>query len=141
MELLHVGSVESGFLSQLAPCSFLCCLIDVHETAWKSPPSFVGLKAPLDKQHFQAGAVESENHTVGGDGGMRVFIPIATHDFHSGVLSCNHTQVDVGLPEHVPQVGMHSFWSHDRNCFGVNFTQSYGFLLEYESKTKKTSLL
>ena len=76
MELMDVGILQSCLLEEFTLGTLQCRLIHFQESTGEGPTSLEGFDAPFHQKDIQSCSVESEDHAVGCDTWMRVFVMI-----------------------------------------------------------------
>lgn len=79
VELCHSRANQTCLFQQFAPGAFFSGFVDIHEASGKCPFSFERLPAPFNQKDFYSIPVPTENHTVGGYGGVGVFVAEFRH--------------------------------------------------------------
>ena len=76
LQLLDIDVSDTGLLKEFTQGSLFCGLVHTEEAAGQGPFSLVGLYSSFYKEHAEPLAIEAEDDTVGGHGGMGILVTV-----------------------------------------------------------------
>ena len=76
VELVYICVSQPRFLEKFALCTLLSRLVDIQKTSGESPMSLERVGSSFNQEYVKAQAVISENHTVGRNARVGIFVMI-----------------------------------------------------------------